>query len=287
LIGGAVLEYSGTRGRAHSTLTITNGSLAMLEVPEEAIRKDKESLEALLKWVRTNCTVIPCYRSLKYDYSKKQEYNSLIGVASIDSILLATLPNHILYSDDALIHLIGRQDFGVSSTTSTPSVLLDCLNAGVLTREQYFVYISHLIRWHYHPIPVNAELLLDSAERSSWDLNSPFIDLIEAMGSRGQMGDPEVIGIALKFTELLWAEDIDEWYRNVIFLKLITMIAPSTNARPFVHLYANTISARPTLTESAKTEVFESLSLWCSLFSERLRDDENSTIDQNNPSAVQ
>jgi len=118
-------------------------------------------------------------------------------------------------------------------------------------------------------------------------LNSPFIDLIEAMGSRGQTGDPEVIGIALRFTELLWAEDIDECYRNVIFLKLLTVIAPSTNARPFVHIYANAISTRPTLTESAKTEVFESLSLWCSLFSERLRDDENSTIDQNNPSAVQ
>lgn len=287
LIGWAVLEYSGIHGRAHSTLTITNGSLAMLDVPEEAIRKDKESLEALLKWVRTNCAVIPCYRSLKYDYSKKQQYNSLLGAASIDSILLATLPNHILYSDDALIHLIGRQDFGVSSTTSTPSVLLDCLNAGVLTQEQHSVYISHLIRWHYHPIPVDAELLLDSAERSLWDLNSPFIDLIEAMGFRGQTGDPEVIGIALKFTELLWAEDIDEWYRNVLFLKLITMIAPSTNAGPFVHFYANVISMRPTLTESAKTEVFENLSLWCSLFQERLRDDENSMIDQNNPSAVQ
>jgi len=287
LIEWAVLEYSGTHGRAHSTLTITNGALTMLEVPEEAIRKGKDSLEALLKWVRTNCTVIPCYRSLKYDYSKKQEYNSLIGVASMDSVLLATLPNHILYSDDTLLHLIGRQDFGVSSTTSTPSVLLDCLNAGVLTREQHFVYISHLIRWHYHPIPVSAELLLDSAERSLWDLNSPFIDLIEAMGSRGQTGDPEVIGVALKFTELLWAEDIDEWYRNVIFLKLLTMIAPSTNARPFVYFYANTTSKRPTLTESAKKEVFENLLLWCSLFPERLRDDEDSTIDQNNPSAVQ
>jgi len=287
LIEWAVLEYSGIHGRAHSTFTVTDGTLTMLEVPEEAIRKGKDSLEALLKWIRANCTVIPCYPSLKYGYLKKQEYNSLLGAASMDSILLATLPNHILYSDDALIHLIGRQDFSVSFTTSTPSVLLDCLNASVLTKEQYYAHISDLTRWHYHPIPIDAEMLIACAESSSWDLNSPFVDLLDAMGSRDQTGDPEVLRIALKFTELLWTESIDEWYRNVIFLKLLTTIAPSANAEPFIHFYVNMISMRPTLSESATAEVFANISLWCFLFQERLRNDETDTIDQSDASAVQ
>jgi len=274
LIEWAVLEYSGIHGRAHGTLTITNGTLTMQEVPEEVIQKNKKNLEDLLKWVRTNCTVIPCYPSLKYDYSKKQEYNSLLGSASLDSILLATVPNHILYSDDALIHLVGRQDFGIVSSTSTPSVLLDCLNAGALTREQYYTHISNLTRWHYHPIPVYAELLIDSAERSSWDLNSPFVDILEAMHSRGQIGDPEVSEIALEFTERLWSKDIDEWDRKVLFLTLLTTISPRANAEPFIRSYANRISMRPTLSPSAKAEMLSNIPLWCSIFHDRLRNDE-------------
>jgi len=107
------------------------------------------------------------------------------------------------------------------------------------------------------------------------------------MGSRDQTRDTEVLRIALKFTELLWTESIDEWYRNVIFLKLLTTIAPSANAEPFIHFYANMISMRPTLSESATAEVCANISLWCFLFQERLRNDEADTIDQSDASAVQ
>lgn len=267
IIEEAIQEYTGLQERANHTLVIINDTPVMYETPAEEIKKNKKNLEDLLQWVSTNCTIMPCYPALQIDYATKQRYNTLIGPASVDSILLATEPGVILGSDDQAIHVLAQHEFKIRSVFSIPALLRDCLGAGAITRGQYDDLVLRLASWNYYPLPIDVKLLIAAAEKASWDLETPFTDAIKAASRICGPGGLLELEPALAFIELLWERPTDKV--DVLFLYFLTAVAPQTNARTFVERLAYMVSIYPSLHPDAKARVIQDIETWSLIFPDR------------------
>ncbi|WP_214083868.1 tetratricopeptide repeat protein [Methanoculleus sp.] len=277
IIEEAILEYTGIQERASHTLIIIDDVLVMYETPAEEINKNKKNLEGLLQWVRTNCTIMPCYPALQIDYATKQRYNTLIGPATVDSILLATEPGAILGSDDQVIHVLAQHEFNIRSVFSTPALLLDCLYAGAITRDRYDDLMLRLAAWNYYPLPIDAKLLIAAAEKASWELKTPFTDVIKTTRKIcGSDGLPR-LKPALALIELLWERPVDNVCRDVLFLYFLTAVAPQTNAGTFVRRLAYMVSIHPDLPPDVKVRVVQDIETWGLIFPKR---QEEKTIEE-------
>ena len=277
MIEEALLEYTGIQGRASHALTIIDDAPAMYEIPAEEKNKNKKNLEDLLRWVRTNCAIMPCYPALQIDYATKQRYNTLIGPASADSILLATEPEVILCSDDQAIHVLAQHEFKICPAFSIPALLFDCLHAGAITRDRYDDLMLRLVAWNYYPLPIDAELLIAAAEKASWDLKTPFTDVIKATHKICWPGGLQGLKPALAFIELLWERPVGDVCRDVLFLYFLTAVTPQTNAGTFVRGLAYMVSIHPDLPPDAKVKVVQDIETWSLIFPKR---QEEKTIEE-------
>jgi len=273
LIQQAILEHTGVKRQAQLDQSVDSDALKMHEISAEVIQKERASLENLLQWVHVNCAVIPCYPALDIDPAEKERYNILIGKASIESILLATKPGYLLYSDDRVIHAVAKEKFKLSSTISTPDIIRDCLHASVITREKYSKMALQLIAWNYRPVPIDAELILEAAEKAGWDLVSPFTDVIEALHSICYPNGANRFAPVLKFTELLWGKPIEEEDRNVLFLRFLTAVAPEGDTHSFVGALGYLISIHPSLSSDNKEQILENIETWKLIFPKRMGSD--------------
>jgi len=269
MIEEAILNYTGIHERASHTLTLINGAPVIHEIPAEEKKKNRENLEDILQWVRKNCAIIPCYPALQIDHAKKQQYDTLIGVASVDSILLATEPGFVLCSDDQTIHALARHEFKICSVFSIPALLLDCLHAGTITQEQYYDLMLRLVVWNYHLLPLNVELLIAAAEKASWDLKTPFTDAVESVRWIRRFGRLTELIPTLAFIRLLWEKSIDGICRDTLFLYFLTAIAPEVDAGTFMEALAYVVSINPGLASGAKAGVIQDIEMWRLMFPER------------------
>ena len=99
-------------------LTTTGDSLAGYEITAEQVTAVKQHYEKFLKWIEENCEILPCYESLSLDPNKKREYELLFGRASLDTMLLASRENTLLYTDDGLVQGVANQLYNLKSVWS-------------------------------------------------------------------------------------------------------------------------------------------------------------------------
>ncbi len=255
LIQYAIQDCSGQKARGYLTLIQNGDNLSYLPTSPEEIQKTKANLEQMLEWVQLNCDIIPCYPALELNYTKKEEYSRLLGAASIDTILIASQPDTILYSDDALLRGIAKQLYQ-SKSVWTQLVITDLYTEKIILKEQMEEFTLKLILSRYFHTSINATILLKAAKLSGCEIKHPFSEVLSTL-KEGYSDLQSSIRVALDFTVLLWKEQIRPESRKKLLITLLDVITDKRDKTAILIIFYRLITDNPQLTTVEKNEILD------------------------------
>jgi nucleoside phosphorylase/transcription elongation GreA/GreB family factor len=265
LIHGAILNYGGQKARGYLTLFQVGDNLGYVPTSPDQINKARENLEKMLEWVRSNCEIIPCYPALNLKSTKKEEYNNLFGEASIDTILVASQPNNILFSDDGLLQAIAKQLYS-SSCVWTQILLMDLSSSSTITSDQLEEISIQLVMRHYFHTSVNSNVLVKAANLAEWDIKTPFIEVLECL-KEGKSDIDSSTNVGIQFTELLWRKPLEIDSRNYLLVKLLHDLTVQRDKSYIINRFNQSIFHSPRLSSQQKYDILDTIELFDSALS--------------------
>ena len=181
--------------------------------PEE-VRREIESLKDLIKWIRENCEVHPVTASLQMNLLCKRKLDSVFQPSFIDTMLIASQPGHLLFSDDGPLRYYAKTNFSSDAGTDfhidgvwTQVVLEHCVNKNLLDRTEYNKMVIKLVCSNYHHTEFNAEVLMEAAKQSDWKPSGPYDCLVQVLGDQ-TVHLPSALDVAADFLFELWTQSI-------------------------------------------------------------------------------
>lgn len=222
LLRQEVEKCQGIKSDGESILCTINGQLVRQEFTLENAAKRKAYFEQLICWVRNNCYILPCRQALTISRDERAKRNEVLGFSSVDTLLIASEPNRILYSDDQWLRYFAYTESGVGGVW-TQVVLKYCLQQKSINEEKYRNAILQLIDWGYNYTIVDADILLEGARQAEWNIKTQYLAVLKVLEDQRTSAD-YVIFVATEFLYKLYNEDIMPLYRDYLIFKLLTAI---------------------------------------------------------------
>ena len=184
-----------------------------ITTPEE-VQREIEHLKDLIKWIRVNCEVQPVTAALQINQLRKRKFDDAFQPFFIDTLLIASQPDHLLLSDDEQLRQYAKTNFSNEIGADfdidgvwTQVVLEHCVNKNLLDRTEYNKMIIKLVCSNYYHTGFNAEVLMEAARQSDWNPSEPYNSLIRALGDQ-RVSLSSALNIAADFLFELWTQPI-------------------------------------------------------------------------------
>lgn len=209
------------RGTEGSVAVIDGGELGVVQIPREARERHATFLAGLRDAVQGGCRVIPCPRAAALSPKQRNDITQVVGRHTLDSMLLAAEPDHALWTDDLVLGVLGRAEFGAARVWTQP-VLNTLRQAGALTASEYDRAVARLVGWHYHGVYWNADTLLAAAEGADWQMDRwPVPQVVRHLGHPAAAAG-ERLGIAAEAVRAVWRRDLLPHQRHGFLLAVLT-----------------------------------------------------------------
>ena len=101
LLNQIIVEKQGIESEGLMMLGKEGDTFVRQEITAEQVQAYVKHLESVIKWIEVSCDVLPCEPALRMRRRYKQHLEDLLGVSSVDTMLVASEPGRLLYSDDA------------------------------------------------------------------------------------------------------------------------------------------------------------------------------------------
>lgn len=214
---------SNQKKQSHGHHMLYDGKrVSLQEISEKEIIKKDETINHVLDWISKNCIVMPCNGALSIRRSKKEQFDKLFDKAFVDTMIIASDEGNILYAEENLIRLIGKQEFNVKGIW-TQVLLMHCLANDIITKDHYLKLTIKLANLHYYHTSIDAEVLIDAARQANWKLEDPFISVLTILG--GKYCDAEsALNVSITFLSLILNEKIPLDDFSILFLNLMNSI---------------------------------------------------------------
>lgn len=181
--------------------------------PEDT-KQSIEYLKGIVKWIRENCEVYPVTAALQINQQCKQKLDDVFQPFFIDTLLIASQPGHLLFSDDERLRLYAKTSFSSDTGTDfdidgvwTQVVLEHCANRNLLDRSEYNKMTIQLVCSNYYHTEFDAEVLMEAAKQSDWNPSEPYNSLVQVLGSQG-VSLSSALNVAANFLFELWTQSI-------------------------------------------------------------------------------
>lgn len=222
-----VIHVFGKLGIAQSTIDTINeiielksvfqsdGTMSLAKHGNEYVRQEFSPeqvgnyinyLNNILGWIKENCEIMPVGAKLNIRLDEIKMLDESIGASSIDTVLIAGEEGNILYSDDLYLRSIAKNDFGIDGTW-TQAILMDCLNAEALSKEEYCGMVVRLVELNYSHISVDADVIIGSAKQADWHREQPYLNVIKALNGSNS-DELSALSVATQFLYNLILLDI-------------------------------------------------------------------------------
>lgn len=145
---------------------------------------------------------------------RKRELDDLFQPSFIDTLLIASQPGYLLFSDDEQLRLYAKTGFNSDTGIDfdidgvwTQVVLEHCVNKNLLDRTEYNKMTIKLVCSNYYHTEFDAEVLMEAARQSDWKPTEPYNSLVKVLGSQG-VSLSSALNVATNFLFQLWTQSI-------------------------------------------------------------------------------
>ena len=235
--------------------------------PEE-VRQSIKYLEDILKWIRENCEVHPCTAALQMNQLRKQALDDLLQPPFIDTLLIASQPRHLLLSDDERLRSYAKINLNHDAGTNfhidgvwTQVVLEHCVSKNLLDKAEYDKMTIKLVCSHYYHTVFNADLLIEAAKQSDWQLSEPYNSLVQALG--GQKANlSSALNVAADFLFKLWTQPILHSRSEYLTQALLDRLTSGRRTQTVLNQLTDRIQGRFTLYLPAEEEILAQIEVY-------------------------
>lgn len=261
LISHTISERKGMQSKGFMTVSKAGDKFVRQEISAEDIKRNLEHLEKVMDWIGINCEIIPCGAALNVKRQQRQQLERLIGSSSIETILIASEPGHILYSDDGHLRSLAKREFNVNGIW-TQVLLMKCLDEDILERGKYSESVIQLVNHSYRHTSIDAGILIEAAKQSDWLPKPPYTTVLKILG--GQYSDERsALIIGTNFLYELWKQPpILVQQRDQIILSILNALTSRRNPRIIIGKLARMLERKFYLIPPALQEVFSIMKAW-------------------------
>lgn len=232
-----------------------------IPINPEDVRREVEYLKNIIKWTRENCEVHPCTAALEINKLRKQELDKALQPFFIDTLLIASQPGHLLFSDDERLRSYAKTNFNIDAGTNfhidgvwTQIVLEHCVNKNFLDKFEYDEMTVKLVSAHYYQTDFDANLLIETVKQSNWDPSERYNILIQALGDQ-RTNALSALDLAVDFLFELWLQQILVHQRKSLTFSLLDALTSGRETRAVLIVLADHIRNKPTLNYLAKQDI--------------------------------
>ena len=203
--------------------------------PEE-MKQGIEYLKNIIRWIRENCEAGQATVGLEMNQLRRRELNDILQRHFLDTVLLASQPEHLLFSDDGRLRHYAKTSLNSDAGTNfqidgvwTQVLLEYCFNKNLLDKTDYDEMTIKLVCSRYYHTQFDANLLMETAKRSNWKLAEPYNSFVLALGEERMNGHP-ALDLTVDFLFKLWEESISFRQKEFLTLGLLTGLTYGRNA---------------------------------------------------------
>ena len=260
LITHTIAERKHMQQNGFMTIGKEGDQFVRQEISAEVVKNSIEYLETLLQWFEANCDVLPCNAALKIVRSEKQKLDELIGEAFIDTVLIASEPGRLLFSDDERLRGFAKHEYGVDGVW-TQVLLMHCLDSNLLERKIYNELIVRLAASYYHHTSIDADILIEAARQSKWAPSGPYTTVLQVLSGTAS-DEPSALNVAANFLYELWKQPILSQQRDYLILALLDAVTSGRNRRGVISKIAKLVKGRFLLLPLAERQILSLIELW-------------------------
>ncbi|MGA9885394.1 MAG: hypothetical protein WBQ34_16890 [Candidatus Acidiferrales bacterium] len=198
------LIFSGASG---GTLAFEGGKHVMYErsaeEKEQQSRKDREFLD----FVKGIMEIRPAPGLAALEPEKRDTLTKLFGPYGAESLLLASEPGYVLWTDDLIQGRVAAEEFGASKAW-TQLVLGVFADDGLLEPDDYYNATAKLIGMNFVATQFDSESLLASLRLAKWNVDAPPAAQLLKIFADPNADLQALLRIFVQFTIKLHAEAI-------------------------------------------------------------------------------
>ena len=195
--------------------------------PEET-KQGIECLKKIVQWIRENCEVGQATAGLEINQLRRRELNGMLQPHFLDTVLLASQPEYLLFSDDGRLRHYAKTSLNSDAGTNfqikgvwTQVLLEHCVKQNLLDKTDYDEMTIKLVCSNYYHTQFDADLLMEVAKRSNWKISEPYNSFVLAL-SQARMNSQTAVDVAVDFLFTLWEESISFRQKEFLTLGLLT-----------------------------------------------------------------
>jgi tetratricopeptide (TPR) repeat protein len=202
-------EEAAHEGREGGSLLLDDhGQLAWIEITPEQRERRRAFLASMRDAVRDHCVIRPSLKTAELEPRQREQLIQTLGRHNLDSMLLATESDAVLWTDDLILAIVGRADFQCQRVW-TQAVLIVLQQEGTISQQDYDRAIAELVGAQYHGVLWNANTLLAAAEIAEWRMDRwPVPQAMRGLGDK-EANPLERIRIAAEAVRAVWRLDFD------------------------------------------------------------------------------
>lgn len=210
--------------------------------PEET-KQGIEYLKNIVQWIRENCEVGKATAGSEMNQLRRREVNDMLQPHFLDTVLLASQPEYLLFSDDGRLRQYAKTSLNSDAGTNFQiegvwtQVLLDyCVKQNILDKTDYDEMTIKLVCSRYYHTQFDADLLMEVAKRTNWKLHEPYNSFVLALGKE-RMNSETALDVSTDFLFTLWDESISFRQKEFLTLGLLTGLTYGRNAHTVLNRF--------------------------------------------------
>jgi len=163
----------------------------------ESLEQHRTLVQTIVDKVQAHCAVVACAELASVPPNKREPLIKLIGMHSAQSVLLATVPGRVLWTDDFVVSMLAATEFQVNRIWTRAAFELQA-RSGRIEQEMLSDITAKLIGWRYYFTTPNPSSLVRAASLARWNPGSwPLRQAIDQISDETiSMRDTLVLTIA-------------------------------------------------------------------------------------------
>jgi len=220
----SLLEDVTADERAHGRFGKTERGYHFIPVDTQAMREEQEGLKSWVALVLQTCDVRGCQEHASLAPEKREELTSVLGQHNVESMILAVLPGHVLWTDDLILAKIASSEFGTRHVW-TQIAVEHGFKRGYLDEEIYVTVSAKLLGFNYRSTTFNQAVVLRTASLGEWNPNKwPFKQVLEQFANES-IDLSSVIGLAATTIVALYREALLVGARQSVLIRIAEKLA--------------------------------------------------------------
>ncbi|QDT50511.1 hypothetical protein Pan258_45900 [Symmachiella dynata] len=200
-----------------------DGQLLFQETTEEQREARRLELDTIKEMIETHCECRSSEAVAAIPSDKRDAYEQVAGFHNVESMSLAKDVEGVLWTDDLVLSLIAKTDFGVP-TVWTQLGFRCFVDAGHLTIDDFALVSAKLAAWSYTAIVWRAETIIKAGEYAQWDPQRwPLKECIELI-AKTPLNLPSRARIALACLKLLRQSGCVELKQSAVIQAILNAV---------------------------------------------------------------